>query len=578
MSSTQATSVPDSASARAPEQSGKNSHPPARSAAYRWARPLRRAWNWLTSMRTALVLLFLLAAAAIPGALLPQRELNESKVIEYMNNNGKTAEIYDKLQLFDVFSSNWFTAIYVLLFISLIGCILPRSWEHWKALKTPPVRAPRRLERLPLHATGELPGTPEEIEQQARELLKGWRISECSPEQDRAGKRSIAAERGYLRELCNLIFHLGLVALLVAMAAGRLLFYEGHVIVVTPSGYGDQPIERNTEFCNTAPANYDSFSAGRLFDGTGLHPFCFQVHDFNTEYLSTGQAVMFSSNISYAEGDDILKDPSTWEKYKLRVNHPLLIAGDRVYLQGHGFAPTFTLTWPNGESRTQTVQFRPDDPTFFLSSGAVRFDPPAGLYPDLFERRQHQIALQGLFAPTAAWSGEKGELLSSGFPALRDPAVAIDIYRGDNGLDTGTGQDLYNLDPALMHSGQLEKIKRVNLMVGEEVTLDDGSVLRFDGAREYANYQISHDPTQWFLLASTVIMLAALVGSLAIRRRRVWLRVSEGSTPGTTHVEIAGLARTDRAGWGTEFDKFHRTLFNLPDADDEPEETFEYRD
>lgn len=578
MSSTQATSVPASASPRAPEQSGKNSRPPAHSAAYRWARPLRRAWNWLTSMRTALVLLFLLAAAAIPGALLPQRELNESKVIEYLNNNGKTAEIYDKLQLFDVFSSNWFTAIYVLLFISLIGCILPRSWEHWKALKTPPVRAPKRLERLPLHAAGELAGTPEEIEQQARELLKGWRISEYSPDQDRAGKRSIAAERGYLRELCNLIFHLGLVALLVAMAAGRLLFYEGHVIVVTPSGYGDQPIERNTEFCNTAPANYDSFSAGRLFDGTGLHPFCFQVHDFTTEYLSTGQAVMFSSNISYAEGDDILKDPNTWEQYKLRVNHPLLIAGDRVYLQGHGFAPTFTLTWPNGESRTQTVQFRPDDPTFFLSSGAVRFDPPAGLYPDLFERRQHQIALQGLFAPTAAWSGEKGELLSSGFPALRDPAVAIDVYRGDNGLDTGTGQDLYNLDPTLIHSGQLEKIKRVNLKVGEEVTLDDGSVLRFDGAREYANYQISHDPTQWFLLASTVIMLGALVGSLAIRRRRVWLRVSQGSTPGTTYVEIAGLARTDRAGWGTEFDKFHRTLFDLPDADDEPEETFEYRD
>lgn len=576
MSSTQATSVPESASARAPEQPGKNSHPPARSAAYRWARPLRRAWNWLTSMRTALVLLFLLAAAAIPGALLPQRELNESKVIEYMNNNGKTAEIYDKLQLFDVFSSNWFTAIYVLLFISLIGCILPRSWEHWKALKTPPVRAPKRLERLPLHAAGELAGTPEEIEQQARELLKGWRISECSPEQDRAGKRSIAAERGYLREFFNLLFHLGLVAMLIAMAVGKLLFYEGHVIVVTPTGYGEQPVERNTEFCNTAPANYDSFSAGRLFDGTGLHPFCFQVHDFTADYLPNGQASMFSSNISYAEGDDILKDPSTWEKYKLRVNHPLLIAGDRVYLQGHGFAPTFTLTWPNGESRTQTVQFRPDDPTFFLSSGAVRFDPPAGLYPDLFERRQHQIALQGLFAPTAAWSGEKGELLSSGFPALRDPAVAIDIYRGDNGLDTGTGQDLYNLDPALMHSGQLEKIKRVNLMVGEEVTLDDGSVLRFDGAREYANYQISHDPTQWFLLASTVIMLAALVGSLAIRRRRVWFRLSEGSTPGTTHVQMAGLARTDHAGWGSEFDRMHRALFALPDPDDEQEEFHEF--
>ena len=96
-------------------------------------RPVRAAWRWLTSMRTALILLFLLAFAAIPGALLPQRSLSESKVDEYLANNGTMAEIFDKLQLFDVFSSVWFTAIYVLLFASLVGCIIPRTIEHWKA-------------------------------------------------------------------------------------------------------------------------------------------------------------------------------------------------------------------------------------------------------------------------------------------------------------------------------------------------------------------------------------------------------------------------------------------------------------
>ena len=107
------------------------------------------AWRWLTSMRTALVLLFLLAIAAIPGALLPQRSLNESKVAEYIANGGKTAEIYDKLQLFDVFSSTWFTAIYILLFISLIGCIIPRTIDHYRASRNAPVRAPLRMQRLP---------------------------------------------------------------------------------------------------------------------------------------------------------------------------------------------------------------------------------------------------------------------------------------------------------------------------------------------------------------------------------------------------------------------------------------------
>lgn len=334
--------------------------------------------------------------------------------------------------------------------------------------------------------------------------------------------------------------------------------------------------QQNSVFCNTATANYDSFRAGANFDGTGLTTFCFEAHDFSADYLANGQAEMFRSNISYAVGDDIQNDPETWEDYELRVNHPLRIEGDRVYLQGHGFAPTFTVTWPNGETRTQTVQWRPDDPTFFLSSGVVRFDPPAGMYPDLYERRQNQLAIQGLFAPTAEWEGDNNELLTSSYPAMRDPAVAIDIYRGDNGLDTGIGQSLFSLDSSLMHSGVLQKIERVNLQIGDTVTLDDGTTVSFDGASEFANYQISRDPTQNWVLVTTVISLVSLVGSLMIRRRRIWVRFYPQEN-GTTRVETGGLARTDRAGWGGEYEKFHRELLGLKE-EDEDEEYFDHDD
>ncbi|MEK0371876.1 cytochrome c biogenesis protein ResB [Corynebacterium mastitidis] len=532
------------------------------------ARYLRRAWNWLTSMRTALVLLFLLAVAAIPGALLPQRNLSLANVEEYLAENGKVAEVYDRLQLFDVFSSTWFTAIYVLLMVSLVGCIIPRSWEHYKAMRTPPVRAPKRLERMPLHSRDEVEASPQEVEERVRAHFRRWRLAEYAPGEDRAGRRSFAAERGYAHEFFNLVFHLSLVALLVTVGLGRLVYYEGHVIVVTESGSNDAvALDQSTEFCNTSPANFDSFRAGPLFDGTGLNPFCFQAHDFTADYLPSGQAEMFSSNISYAEGEDITRDPATWEDCELKVNHPLRMAGDRLYLQGHGFAPTFTVTWPNGEKRTQTLQWRPDDPTFFLSSGAMRFDPPAGMYPDLYERRQNQLAIQGLFAPTASWSGENGELLTSAFPAMRDPAVAIDVYRGDNGLDTGVGQNIFTLDPALIHAGQLQKIDRVNLSQGESVTLDDGTVVTFEGANEYANYVVASDPTQVWVLASAVTMLAALVASLMVKRRRVWVRVAAAPGGGTA-VEMAGLARTDRAGWGSEFEVLRRRILGLPEEDE----------
>ncbi|ALC04942.1 hypothetical protein CDES_02410 [Corynebacterium deserti GIMN1.010] len=524
----------------------------------------KKAWHWLTSMRTALALLFLLAIAAIPGALLPQRSLNESNVIEYIESNGKLAEFYDKVQLFDVFSSTWFTAIYMLLLISLVGCILPRSFEHYKAMRAPVVRAPKNLSRLAHSGEGVVDKREDEVEKDIRSLLKGWKITEYSAAEDRAGARSFAAEKGYIREFFNLVFHLGIVGMIVTAGLGRLFYYEGHVIVVTDGEQNSQ----NSVFCNTATANYDSFRAGANFDGTGLTTFCFEAHDFTADYLVNGQAEMFRSNISYAVGDDIQNDPETWEDYELRVNHPLRIAGDRVYLQGHGYAPTFTVTWPNGETRTQTVQWRPDDPMFFLSSGVMRFDPPAGMYPDLYERRQNQLSIQGLFAPTASWEGDNDELLTSSYPAMRDPAVAIDIYRGDNGLDTGIGQSLFSLDSSLIHSGVLQKIERVNLQVGDTVTLDDGTTVTFDGASEFANYQISRDPTQNWVLVTTMISLGALVGSLMIRRRRIWVRIHP-QADGTTRVETGGLARTDRAGWGGEYEKFHRELLGIEEEDED---------
>lgn len=531
-------------------------------------RPPRAAWRWLTSMRTALILLFLLAVAAIPGALLPQRSLNKAKVIEYLANNGRMAEIFDRLQLFDVFSSVWFTAIYVLLFVSLVGCILPRSAEHWRAMRTPPARAPRNLDRLPLHDAGELDRGVDEIAGEVLGRLRGWHVADTPAEADRAGARSISAERGYLREAGNLVFHLGLVALLVTVALGRLTYYEGQVIRITDTGaeIADEAVAGavNQPFCNTAGANYDSLRYGNLFDGTGLHPFCVQVRDFVADYLPNGQAKMFRSEIRYAGAADLRRPVEEWTAGELEVNHPLRLAGDRVYLQGHGFAPAFRVTWPNGESRTGIVQFRPDDPTFFLSSGALRFDPPPGMYPDLYERRQHQIAIEGLFAPTAAWGGETGELLSSAHPQMKDPAVAIDVYRGDAGLDSGRNQDLFSLDRSLMHSGQLEKISRVNLAAGESVDLDGGLRLEFLGAKEFVNLQVAHDPTQGFVLGSAMAMLAGLVVSLAVKRRRLWVRLVELG-PGRTRVEFGGLARTDRAGWGDEFEEFVRAVLGRPE-------------
>jgi len=511
---------------------------------------LRNTWRGLTSMRTALMLLFLLALGALPGALLPQRSLNLGKVNEFIAANGWWGRQLDRLGFFDVYASVWFSAIYLLLFVSLVGCLTPRTFEYLKSLRAKPVLTPRNLSRLPHHRAGETDRDPADVLAQAKRRLRGWRLEERAEED---GARSISAERGYLRETGNLVFHFAMLGLIIALAIGKMFNYEGQVIVMTGGG----------EFCNAGTYAYDSFTPGLRVDGTDLNEFCVKVDGFTANFLPSGQADHFRADIRYQAGADLASN--TWRSYPLEVNSPLRIAGDRVYLLGNGYAPVFTVTFPDGQQRTQTTQWRQVDALTYLSEGATKFDPPG--VSDPAERRKRQLAITGLFAPTAVL---EGKLLASGYPDLRDPAVAIDVLRGDLGTESGRGQSIFTVDQSLVDSGRLQRVARENLRPGEELRLDDGTTVRFDGVQRWVYLQVSHDPAQVWVLGFAVALVLGLGMSLVIKRRRLWVRV----TPGTdedgnrrTVVLLGGLARTDQAGYGEEFRRFADDLLAEPGAD-----------
>ena len=86
----------------------------------------------------------------------------------------------------------------------------------------------------------------------------------------------------------------------------------------------------------------------------------------------------------------------------------------------------------------------------------------------------------------------------------------------------------------------------------------------------FINVQVSHDPAQVWVLVSALTMMAGLLVSLVVRRRRVWVRVtpadarskSDPSAAGTVSVELGGLARTDNSGWGDEFERLTARLLD----------------
>ena len=471
---------------------------------------LRWAWRQLTSMRTALILLMLLGVAAIPGSLFPQRNQNPQKVDSYFTSDPTLAKWIDRLHLFNVYASPWFSAIYLLLFISLIGCVLPRTITHLKAIGKAPPLTPRNLDRMEGYRV--IATDPTHAIESARAWLKSrhYRI--------RVEGDSISAEKGYSRETGNLLFHLSLILILVGVALGSLLGMKGEAIL----NVGDR-------FINT-PTSYDNISYGK-FQGQGsLPPFALTVKNFVATYDAvTGQP---SNYVLTTE----ISDPigAAAKKVVIKVNTPWTIGSTKVYLQANGYSPFVTIKDKSGHVTFKgAVIFLPQDGNL-SSLGAIKV-------PDMVP----QIGFIASFIPTATSSAARG--IFSSYPEVLDPRLVLSAWKGNLGLDSGTPQSVYSLNTA-----QMSKIGLKALTLGSTYDFGYGTIT-FDGWKSWVNLQIVDDPGKMYALFGALFAILGLLISLFTRQRRIWVKVGEG-------VEIAGLAKNGIPGLEAELMALTRAL------------------
>lgn len=470
----------------------------------------RWAWRQLTSMRTALILLFALAVASIPGSILPQRGNNPLLVDEWLTEQPTVGPILDRLGFFDVFGAPWFAAVYLLLFISLIGCVLPRVGVHWRAMRSQPPVAPRHLARLQDFHEVTSPLPPTEVIDAAERYLRSnrWRA--------RTGVTDnqvwVSAEKGYLRETGNLVFHLALVLVLVAVAVGGLFGWRGNVIVKEGSG-----------FSNTL-TQYDAWGGGRLSSADSIPPFAFTLNDFAVEF-ERGEAQRGSPRLFEASVDVQREPGGRVERDLIEVNYPLTIAGVKIFLVGHGYAPTFVVRDSSGATvLDDAIVFLPQDGNF-TSTGVIKV-------PDSVP----QLGFQGIFLPTSAIDDVRGP--HSVFPDADDPSVFLSAWEGDLGLDSGIPQSIYTLK-----TDDMEQIGLRALIPGQTWEFPQGEI-EFTGWQRWASFQIAFDPGKEAALAAAVLATIGLTISLFIRRRRVWVKA--GVAPdGSTLVQSAGLSKSE---------------------------------
>ncbi|MEU0022671.1 cytochrome c biogenesis protein ResB [Streptomyces rochei] len=487
---------------------------------------LRWFWRSLTSMRTALILLLLLALAAVPGSLVPQEGRQPAQAADFRERNPDLAPLLDKLGFFDVYSSPWFAAVYLLLFISLAGCIVPRILQYVRTLRSRPPAAPKRLDRLPQHSSWTASADRGEVLLTGADLLRRRRFRVAVQME---GNGSVAAEKGYLREAGNLLFHASLFGLLLALAVGSLFGTTGQKLVLE----GDS-------FTNTL-TQYDDFSPGTLASADSLKPFSFRLKGFSATYQRSGPqrgtASSFVARLDYSTSDG---GPS--RDTLVEVNKPLEVDGSKVFLLGHGYAPVVTVRDGKGEIAWQgPAAFLPQDGNL-TSTGVIKA-------PDARNRngKREGLGFTGLFLPTVQLDGNGGR---SSFPATDDPVLVLTAFHGDLGMDSGKPQNVYQLD-----SSRMTQFRKVDgspvaqaLRPGDRMTLPGGAgSLTFDGIKQWASFQIARNPSNSMALWSSVAMGLGLCASLFVRRRRVWVRV-EPTLSDRVRITVAGLdpGGTDR--------------------------------
>jgi len=504
----------------------------------------RWVWRQLTSMRVALFLLFLLAVAAVPGSIVPQREANPLAAADWAERNPGLATWAERLGLFDLYSTPWFSAIYLLLMISLVGCIIPRMGTHWRALRAAPPAPPSRLTRMPAHREQATPATPEQALDAAERVLRArrFRVHRVPDTRARPGESAgtaLAAERGYLKETGNLLFHLSLVLILVAVALGSLYGYRGSVLVVEGDGFANSPIQ------------YDGLTAGARFDAGDLPPFALTVDEFVMEFEPEGPAMGSPSDFEAT----VTLEPTPGaplEQRVVRVNNPLSVDGTLVHLLNPGYAPQVTVRDDQGEVLlSQPVPFLPQDQSF-TSTGVVKI--PRGDDPD--------IGIQGIFLPTGVIGPEGPQ---SVFPGLGNPVLVITAWQGDLGLDDGVTQSVYRIDTeGMTQLTDGDEPFRAALGVGDSVDLPDGlGSVTLDGVSTWVNLQVSRNAGKEVALAGATLAILGLMPTLFVRRRRIWVRVRNGSsvshgTPSDTSAAnrdtVLAIAGLDRVASGDSGD------------------------
>ena len=213
-------------------------------------------------------------------------------------------DILQRLSVFQMFRSVWFSAALFVLVVSIVVCTLDRTPRLWRGVSEVRVAQPEPYFDPVLPDRAAMTGV---AEADLRTVLRrrGFRVRAAT---DDAGRRFLYGDRNQYTKMATLLTHLGLILFLAAAAVTSrlgdeqgLVVPEGESLTVQPIGTPGLLLVKNLAFA--APG------------------------------LETGQATDFTTDLAvYQDGQEIARKT-------IRVNDPLSIGGYTFHQNGFGPAP-----------------------------------------------------------------------------------------------------------------------------------------------------------------------------------------------------------------------------------------------
>jgi cytochrome c biogenesis protein len=365
------------------------------------------------------------------------------------------------------------------------------------------------------------------------------------------GAVSLAAETGRLRETGNLLFHVSLIGVLLALATGSLYAYRGEALVV-----------EGESFSNVLPA-YDSVTPGARFDASALPPFTFRLDSLDVRFeeqqaSEIGSPRDFAADVTWREDVDDEGRPGhgPGQQPARGRGHQGVPHRQRLRPRGGGSRQ------PGAGAGVEPVPFLPSDASY-TSTGVVKAPVPDG----------DDLALSGVFLPTARRPGGRPGLA---LPDARAPRLVLTAWTGDIGLGDGSPAVGVRAGHQRDGAGPREDGEPLVLVLepGQTAELPGGlGSVTFSGLPRFAAFQVRADPSGPLALVAAVLAMVGLVVSLFLPRRRVWVRLTaqgEGGGPGVeaeedpgpgapghrrTLVQVGALSRSRDAGLAAEVDR-----------------------